>query len=126
MFQEDIASQPQLFSFSYAELVPQDSDVWLYIDLFSQIDLSEFSDLYSKQGQEAKDPELMLRTIFYGLTHGAVSGRKLSDFCRYDNRFILLSGARRPDPRISSKLYVLIEISPSFIFDLNKNHCYEV
>ncbi|MCB9229485.1 MAG: IS1182 family transposase [Deltaproteobacteria bacterium] len=106
MFQEDIASQPQLFSFSYAELVPQDSDVWLYIDLFSQIDLSEFSDLYSKQGQEAKDPELMLRTIFYGLTHGAVSGRKLSDFCRYDNRFILLSGARRPDPRTFQRFLV--------------------
>ena len=72
MFQQDLSAHPQLFAFSYKDLVPEDSDVWLYVDLFSQLDLSEFSEDYSSQGGEAKAPEMMLRTIFYGLTHGIV------------------------------------------------------
>lgn len=41
----------------------------------------------------------MLRTLFYGLTHGVVSGRKLAEVCRNDNRFIVLSGNLQPDRR---------------------------
>ena len=41
----------------------------------------------------------MLRAMFYGLTHGVVSGRKLCEVCRNDNRFIVLSGNLRPDRR---------------------------
>ena len=106
MFQQDLSAHPQLFAFSYRDLVPEDSDVWLYVDLFSQLDLSEFSEDYSSQGGEAKAPEMMLRTIFYGLTHGIVSGNKLSDLCRYDNRFILLSGCRTTDPRTFHRFLV--------------------
>jgi hypothetical protein len=42
---------------------------------------------------------MMLRSIFYGLTHGVVSGWKLEKACRNDNRFIVLSGNTRPDKR---------------------------
>ena len=41
----------------------------------------------------------MLRTIFYGLTHGIATGRKLADSCRYDIRMRTLSGELRPDCR---------------------------
>lgn len=99
MFQPDLSGHPQLFAFTYSDLVPSDSDVWLYMDLFSQLDLSEFSEDYSSQGQEAKHPELMLRTIFYGLTHGVISGRKLAEVSRYDSRFLVLSGNLTPDAR---------------------------
>lgn len=99
MFEMDHTLQGELSAFSHRDLVSFDSDVWLYIDLFELLDLREFREIYSRQGQVAKDPELMLRTIFYGLTHGVVSGRKLEEVCRNDNRFIVLSGRGEPDCR---------------------------
>ena len=99
MFQTDRTVQPSLFAFSHRDLVSGDSDVWLYMDLFSVLDLSDFEAAYEFQGQAAKEPQLMLQVLFYGLTHGIVSGRKLQAFCRNDNRFIVLSGNLRPDRR---------------------------
>jgi len=99
MFQTDQTKQASLFAFSHRDLVSEESDAWLYIDLFDALDLSDFDSDYEYQGQAAKEPRLMLRTLFYGLTHGVVSGRKLSEVCRNDNRFIVLSGNLRPDRR---------------------------
>lgn len=99
MFQNDQTEQSQLFAFSHRDLVSEDSDVWLYIDLFDNLNLKTFNEAYSYQGQVAKEPKLMLRVVFYGLTHGIVSGRKLEEACRNDNRFIVLSGNLRPDRR---------------------------
>lgn len=106
MFQTDLTLDQQLFAFTPRDLVAEDSDVWLYIDLFDQLDLRGFADDYVSQGQAAKDPCLMLRTIFYGLTHGMVSGRKLADACRNDNRYVVLSGDRRPDCRTLHRFLV--------------------
>jgi transposase len=96
-FQIDQTDERFLFNFSYRDLIAKDSDVWLYIDLFEELDLSDFENVYSGEGQVPIDPMLMLRTIFYGLTHGVISGRKLKAVCRNDNRYIVLSGAKRPD-----------------------------
>src|SRR5437764_10305175 len=99
MFQTDRTVDRQLFAFTPRDLVAADSDAWLYIDLFYQLDIEAFDCDYVSQGQAAKDPRLMLRTIFYGLTHGMVSGRKLAEACRNDNRYVVLSGDTRPDCR---------------------------
>jgi transposase len=96
-FQVDRTDEKLLYNFSYRDLVATDSDVWLYIDLFKELDLSDFENVYSGEGQVPIDPMLMLRTIFYGLTHGIIAGRKLKAACRNDNRYIVLSGDRRPD-----------------------------
>lgn len=99
MFKTDLSSERQLFAFTYRDLVPDDSDVWLYVDLFDTIDLEDFYFDYSSQGEPAVDPKLMLRTVFYGLTHGMASGRKLAKACLFDCRYVVLSGTRRPDAR---------------------------
>lgn len=99
MFRDDRTLTPELFASTPRDWVSRDSDAWLYIDLFEELDLREFSTDYSKQGEEAVHPELMLRTIFYGLTHGVVSGRKLEEACHFDNRYIVLSGNQRPSYR---------------------------
>lgn len=106
MFQADLTLDRQLFAFTPRDLVAEDSDVWLYVDLFDQLDLGAFTDDYVSQGQAAKHPCLMLRTIFYGLTHGMVSGRKLADACRNDNRYVVLSGDTRPDCRTFHRFLV--------------------
>lgn len=106
MFQGDQTLQNELWGLSHRDLVSKDSDTWLYVDLFETLDMSDFDDDYEMQGQTAKEPRLMLRTLFYGLTHGVVSGRKLQEVCRNDNRFIVLSGNLRPDRRTFDRFIV--------------------
>ncbi len=103
MFKTDNSALRGLLPLSVGEMIPQSSDVWLYIDLFDQLNLEEFYWDYSTQGQEGHDPKLILRTIFYGLTHGMVSGRKLADACVFDSRYIVLSGENHPSYRAFSR-----------------------
>lgn len=99
MFRTDLTEQPQIFAFTVRDLVAADSDVWLYVDLFDRLDLAAFYADYVSQGQAGIDPKLMIRTIFYGLAHGVVSGRKLAEACRNEVRYIVLSGEQQPDFR---------------------------
>jgi transposase len=96
MFKADTTKARQLFVSSPRDLLPDDCDVWLYVDLFDAVNLEDFYMDYSSQGEEAIDPRLMMRTVFYGLTHGVTSGRKLASACRFDNRYLVLSGNRLP------------------------------
>jgi len=99
MFREDKSISNRMFAFSVRDFLTDDSDVHLYLDLFDSLDLEDFVMDYSSQGEAAIHPALMLRTIFYGLTHGVVSGRKLALACRFDSRFLVLSGEQMPDAR---------------------------
>ena len=99
VFRSDLTSQSQIFAFTVRDLVAEDSDTWLYVDLFDRLDLGVFYADYVSQGQPGIDPKLMVRTIFYGLAHGIVSGRKLAESCRCEVRYIVLSGEQRPDFR---------------------------
>jgi len=99
MFRSDLTGQSQMFAFTVRDLVAEDSDAWLYLDLFDRLDLSAFYADYVSQGQPGIDPKLMIRTLFYGLAHGVVSGRKLAEACRNEVRYIVLSGEQRPDFR---------------------------
>jgi transposase len=103
MFRPDKSLERELFAYTPRDLLPEKSDVYLYIDLFDQLDLEEFYMEYSNQGQDSVDPRLMLRTIFYGLTHGVASGRKLETACTYDARYMVLCGTNRPSYRTFSR-----------------------
>jgi transposase len=106
MFRSDQTQHRQLFAFTPRDLVADTSDVWLYIDLFDLLDLEAFDSDYVSQGQPGIEPKLMLRSIFYGLTHGVVSGRRLADICRNDNRYIVLCGEQAPDTATLNRFVV--------------------
>ena len=95
-----------MFAFTARDLVAENSDIWLYIDLFDRLDLSAFDGDYVSQGQPGIDPNLTIRTLLYGLAHGVVSGRKLAEACRGDVRYIVLSGEQRPDFRTFHRFLV--------------------
>lgn len=99
MFRTDLTIQPQIFAFTVRDLVAEDSDIWLYVDLFERLNIETFYGDYVSQGQPGIDPRLMIRTIFYGLAHGIVSGRKLAESCRNEVRYMVLSGEQRPNFR---------------------------
>jgi transposase len=106
MFKADQTSQRQLFAFSVRELIPEASDLWLYVDLFDELDLCAFDQDYSSQGEEGHEPRLVLRTIFYGLTHGVVTGRKLAEACSHDSRYMVLSGQNHPSYRTFARFVI--------------------
>jgi len=106
MFRTDLTEQPSLFAFTVRDLIAEDSDVWLYIDLFDALDLEDFDGDYVSQGKPGIAPKLMLRSLFYGLTHGIVTGRKLADVCCNDSRYIVLSGEQRPDSRTFQRFLI--------------------
>ena len=106
MFKGDRTIEKQLFAYTPREMIPEDSDVWLYIDLFDNVELDNFYARYSSQGQDSVDCRLMLRTLFYGLTHGISSGRKLAGACQFDNRYMVLSGGYAPHFRTFHRFFV--------------------
>lgn len=106
MFKPDQTNQRQLFAFSVRDLIPESSDVWLYIDLFDELDLGAFEQDYSPRGEEGHEPRLILRTTFYGLTHGVVTGRKLAEACSHDSRYIVLSGQNHPSYRSFARFVI--------------------
>ena len=106
MFKFDSTIVDQLIAYTPRDMVPGDSDIWLYIDLFDNVDLDNFYARYSRQGQDSVDCRLMLRTLFYGLTHGISSGRKLAGSCRFDNRYMVLSGGYAPHFRTFHRFFV--------------------
>jgi transposase len=106
MFRTDLSEQRLLFAFTVRDLVAEDSDVWLYVDLFDSLDLEDFDADYVSQGQQGIEPKLILRAMFYGLTHGIASGRKLGEVCQSDARYLVLSGEQRPTARTFQRFMV--------------------
>ena len=106
MFRSDLTEQRSLLAFTVRDFVADDSDVWLYVDLFDHLDLEDFDADYVSQGKEGIEPKLILRSLFYGLTHGIASGRKLGDVCCNDARYLVLSGEQRPTARTFQRFLV--------------------
>jgi transposase len=106
MFRSDLSEQRLLFAFTVRDLVADDSDVWLYIDLFDNLDLEDFDADYVSQGKQGIEPKLILRSLFYALTHGIVSGRKLGEVCQSDTRYLVLSGEQRPTARTFQRFVI--------------------
>ena len=105
-FRNDNTDSNSLFGFNVRDFLPSDSDVFLFCDLVLNLDLSMFDGAYSSVGEKPIDPALMLRTILYGLCYGVVSGNKLATACRYDSRFVVLSGDQRPDRRTFDRFFI--------------------
>lgn len=64
--------------------------------IVSSLDTSELEKDYSRLGQKALHPKLMLSVIFYGYIVGIRSGRKLAAACMENLAFIYLSKGYRP------------------------------
>ena len=94
------------FAAGYRDLLPSECDVWNYVELFDQLDIDIFYRSYKGEGGIPIDPKLMLRVLMYGLNHGVMSCRDLEQRCRYDVRYIVLSGGRKPDRRTFDRFFV--------------------
>ena len=90
-------SQQHLFGYSLEEFVPQDNKCRFIVNIVEHLDLRELDSRYSSQGGDTFQPAAMLAAWFYGYTEGETRTRKLENLCKYDLRFIYVSGNLRPD-----------------------------
>lgn len=76
--------------------------------IVSTLNLSAIESTYSRRGQKAFHPKMLLSIIFYGYTIGVRSGRKLAACCIENLAFIYLSKSHR--------------VSKSVLNDFRKNN----
>jgi transposase len=89
--------QINMLGYCMDDFVPKDAKCRFVVNLVSKLDLSSLYKRYSSQGNDAKDPSIMLAIWFLAYSEGIASTRKLEDFCCYDLRFIYISANLRPD-----------------------------
>lgn len=78
------------------DFVPSDDPCRVIRRIVWDLDTSSIEATYSDIGQRGYPPKLLLSVIFYGYSQGLRSGRKLSQACKTDIRYIFLSQGYRP------------------------------
>lgn len=84
------------------EWIPENHLVYLVNDIVDQLNLSSITEKYSRRGEEAYHPALMLKILFYGYATGIFTSRKLHEALIENIPFRWLSGGLRPDFRTIS------------------------
>ncbi len=90
-------SQMNLLGYSIDDFAKDDPKSHFVVNLISRLDLSALYARYSKQGGDSYSPDMMLALWFYAYSNGITSTRKLEDLCKYDTRYIYITGNQRPD-----------------------------
>ncbi len=99
MFKAYDQEQMLLLPPALSDLVPEDHLARVVNDVVNEIDIGVIVRTYSSLGQDAYDPRMMLKVLFYGYATGIRSARKLAKRLREDVIFMWLAGMQAPDFR---------------------------
>jgi transposase len=102
MFKLYQQNQDQLLPSSLNEAVKSDHIARLIDHVVNKMDLSFLENQYSKNGQRAYPPSMLLKILIYGYSLGVRSSRKLAVKLEEDVVFMWLSGRLTPDFRTIS------------------------
>ena len=95
-------SQRQLFPSSVFDLLPDDHECYLYNDIFQHIDTSSLENQYSRIGQNAYHPRLIVSILIYSYSQGLFSSRQIERRCNEDLSFMYIAGMQCPNFRVLS------------------------
>jgi len=102
-FKQGINSDQEfLIAKKFSEFLPEDHMAKTIYDIIEELNLSNIEEKYSEVGQNAYNPKMMVRLLFYGYADGVRSSRKISKGC--ENRFdfaFLADGFKPSHDRIS-------------------------
>jgi hypothetical protein len=87
------------FIFDY---LPKDHPVFVYADNLWRMDTSALEAKYSRIGQHAYHPKMMMGLLVYSYSQGVFSSREIASRCRTDLAFMYMSWVLRPDHRTIS------------------------
>lgn len=92
--------QRLLFPSNIFDALPKDHECFLYKDIFRQIDTSELEKKYSRKGQNAYHPGLIVSILIYSYTRGVFSSRQIERRCREDLSFMYIAEMNCPNFRV--------------------------
>ncbi|UKS27094.1 IS1182 family transposase [Paenibacillus sp. HWE-109] len=101
-FKAYTTEQGELLPIYLSEWVTDDHEVRLVSDIVEQLDLSAITNKYSKRGEEAYHPAMLLKLWFYGYATGVFTSRKLQIATKESIPFRWLCGGYLPDFRTLS------------------------
>ena len=79
------SNQEFLIAKKISEFLPENHLAKTIYDIIEGLNLSSIEEKYSEVGQNAYNPKMMVRLLFYGYADGVRSSRKISKGC--ENRF---------------------------------------
>ncbi len=94
--------QHLLFPSNVFDLLPEDHECYLYKDLFEQLDTSALENQYSRNGQNAYHPKLIVSILIYAYSRGVFSSRQIERRCNEDLSFMFIAQMNCPNFRVLS------------------------
>ena len=95
-------NQRQLFPSNIFDLLSSEHECYLYNDIFQQLDTSNLESKFSKNGQNAYHPRLIVSILIYAYSQGIFSSRQIERRCNEDLSFMYIAGMNCPNFRVLS------------------------
>ncbi|MBM9521307.1 IS1182 family transposase, partial [Desulforhopalus vacuolatus] len=95
-------NQRQLFPSNIFDLLADDHECYLYDDIFHQLNTSSIEKKFSRRGQNAYHPRLIVSILIYSYSHGVFSSRQIERRCNEDLSFMYIAGMNCPNFRVLS------------------------
>lgn len=95
-------NQRLLFPSNIFDLLPKSHECYLYNDIFQQIDTSSLEIKYSRKGQNAYHPKLIVSILIYSYSQGVFSSRQIEKRCKEDLSFMYIAAMNCPNFRVLS------------------------
>jgi len=95
-------NQRQLFPSNIFDLLSSEHECYLYKDIFQQLDTSSLESKFSRKGQNAYHPRLIVSILIYAYSQGIFSSRQIEKRCNEDLSFMYIAGMNCPNFRVLS------------------------
>lgn len=95
-------NQRQLFPSNIFDLLSNEHECYLYGDIFQQLDTSSLESKFSRKGQNAYHPRMIVSVLVYAYSQGVFSSRQIEKRCSEDLSFMYISGMNCPNFRVLS------------------------
>lgn len=94
--------QRVLFPSNIFDILSDGHECYLYNDIFQQLDTSSMECKFSRTGQNAYHPRLIVSILIYAYSHGVFSSRQIQKRCNEDLSFMYIAGMNCPNFRVLS------------------------
>lgn len=90
-------SQTNFLGYCVEDFAKEDLKSRFTVELVSRLDLSALFARYSEQGGDSYAPDMMLALWFYAYSNQQIHTRDLEQSCKFDIRYMYITGNQRPD-----------------------------
>jgi transposase len=115
------SAKPQLMPASVEELIPKDDPVRGYKVMLGALGFQALLDTYCPFGGVSYDPRMLAAVWLFASTDGVHTSRELEKRCRFDVRYLYLTGGQCPGHTTLSRFRVrLMSVGQEFFAETNQ------